>query len=168
VRFSTALHRALTRADEGNWRRRLDDLHAEQGTWPRVAAELDISAATLRRYRAGGYRGRAGRWRPLAPDPLYPRITRALRRRRGRAAAIGRADFKRLRVKGTWLLNDTYTRRQVIYGKYMSDESVQGLSSAYLSGNGARVDRAWDNYLSTDYVDHLSTARMLNTEWLEI
>jgi hypothetical protein len=168
VRFSTALHRALTRADQGNWRRRLDDLHAEQGTWPGVAAELGVSAATLRRYRAGGYRSR-GRWHPLKPDALYPRITRALRRRRNRAAAIGRADFKRLRLKGTWRVYEGKTRNQRMdAGRYMSPASIEGLTTAYLSGDNERVDRAFDFFLQEDYVPELNDPHMIDVEWLEI
>lgn len=157
--YYTGLRRGLTRADSENWGRRLEDLRAEQGSWANVAKSLGVSPATLRRYKAGDYSPGAGKARrKVDRDKLFPKISRALDK--DRKSAIKRADFKRQRVKGRYTIarNPDYERRHTIGGQHMSDAQVEGMTDAWLSGDRDRVNRAWDNYLSSDRYIGVPTA----------
>jgi hypothetical protein len=166
MRFRRAADERLTHVDERNWRGRLENLHAEHRTWDRVAAELGVSPATLRRYRAGGYKSR-GVTKRLPPARLYPAISSALAR--DRKAAVRGADWRRLSINATWTIDGTYRRKQRMdLGAYMDAEDAAAFADAYVSGSDERMTAAVNYYLSDRYAPHLSGARLLDVESMEL
>lgn len=167
MRFRRAMDEALMGVNEANWRDRLEQLHGEHRTWDATARALNVSPATLRRYRAGGYSRGGGRRKALSPEKLLPKIGSALRK--DRRAAVRGADWKRLSIVGTWTLDGRYSRRQRMdLGRYLTEDDTAALADAYVSGSDTRMTGAVDYFLADGYAPHLSDAHLTDVESLEI
>ncbi len=182
MKFPEALERALAGAvDEGNWRSELDELHGHYGSWSKTAAALGVHRRTLERWR----HGYISRGRRVTVQPATPvgKIKATLGR--DRAAAVAGVNWKQMRAKGTinfgfdsaydedadpaeLAAEGKYERTETMYlGLYMSGETTAGLAAAYVSGDGRRVQRAIDNYLSSEYMAGMGGVRIKDVDWLE-
>ena len=157
MKFSKALQRELSHADEGNWRDRLDALHSEHGSWKAVADHLGADKRTVERWRNGYVDRRTHERRQVSDATIkkhaLPKIGKSLGSSR-KAQLAGAPDLKRMSVRGHISIgNGEYERDEDMdVGRYMSDEDFEAIGQAYIDGNDALVDAAMDKAMSDSYI----------------
>ena len=157
MKFSRALQRELSHADEGNWRDRLDALHSEHGSWKAVADHLGADKRTVERWRYG-YVDRHGNRRHVSDATIkkhaLPKIRHSLGSSPG-AQLKGIPDWKRMGMRGTPRIgnNPEYEREEDMdVGRYMDDEDFERIAQAYLDGDDEAVDAAMDAAMANSYI----------------
>ena len=155
MKFSRALQRELSHADEGNWRDRLDALHSEHGSWKAVADHLGADKRTVERWRFG-YRDRHGNRKQVSPATIkknaLPKIHKAMGG--SRKAQLAGVDWKRMRVRGHISINGgAYERDEDMdVGRYLEDDDFAAIAQAYLDEKDDIVDAAMDKAMSDSYI----------------
>lgn len=144
------------RVDDGNWRGRLDELHAHHGTWQRVADDLGVDKRTLERWRKGYAPRGGGPRRQVSPAGIVPKVRDAIARtlpaRGDRRAQVARPDWRKLFIVGTikW---ENYERTQNMHlGKYLTPASFEAIADVYVKRGNSRMPAAIDHAISTDYL----------------
>ena len=161
MKFSRALQRELSHADEGNWRDRLDALHSEHGSWKAVADHLGADKRTVERWRLGT-RDRHGNRTTVSDATIkknaLPKISKSLGG--SRKAQVAGVDWKRMSVRGHISIgHGEYERDEDMNpGRYMSDEDFEDIAQAYIDGNDAAVDAAMDAAMSYNYIGDGATS----------
>lgn len=155
--FDDALGEALGRVDQDNWRQALESLRDQAGSWKAVSERLGTDPRTVERWRHGYVDKKTHQRRQISDRTVQrsvvPKIKAALAQ--DRRAQLGAVDWKRLKITGTMTVaGDTrYVRHETMYvGRYLTDDSIAAISSAYARGDSDGVNEAINDAMADDYL----------------